>query len=112
VKGAAVDDMDLLGQLSHPDARARRRALRELCPCDLKRNVPDVWQRVLAMVTDPDAKVRGAVLHTLCDGSPRAREAEVLRALDALAADSDLGVRRRARRVLSAHRRTGRVNVL
>jgi hypothetical protein len=64
------------------------------------------------MSDDPDAKVRSAVLHALCDGSAREREAEVLRALARLADDADPGVRRRARKVLARHRRTGPVNVL
>jgi HEAT repeat protein len=108
----AADGAEPLELTRHPDPRVRRRALRELCPCDLKANRPAVWDRVIEMAGDPDARVRSAVLHSLCDGSPRERETEVVAALERLAGDADRGLRRRARQVLASYRRTGRVNVL
>ena len=102
----------LLGRTRDEDPRVRRAALRELCPCDLKRNLEPAWDRVLEMVDDPDASVRSLVLHTLCDGSPEERLPEVVAALKRLARDPDRRLRRRARDVLAKHRRTGRVNVL
>jgi hypothetical protein len=95
-----------------PDPRRRIRALHDLCPCQLKADYPDVWDRVLVMVSDEDARVRGHVLHVLGDGSPRHREAEVVAAVERLGHDPDPGLRRRARRLLAHYRRTGKINVL
>ena len=94
------------------DPRTRRAGIRALCPCDVKANAPAAWDRLLEMAEDPDASVRSAVLHALCDGSPREREEEVVAALARLATDRESRIRRRARGVLAAYRRTGRVNVL
>jgi len=103
---------DLISLTHDADPRVRARAVRELCPCELKRNDAAVWDRVLEMVTDPDAKVRSLVLHTLCDGSPKERVDDVVAALEVLARGDDRGLRRRARDVLAKHRRTGRVNFM
>ena len=105
-------DSSILALTFHPDARVRRKAVQQLCPCHLKANYAPVWERVLAMVGDADPKVRGTVLHVLCDGSPRSREAQVVAALETLQHDGDAGVRRRARQVMAAYRRRGRVNIL
>jgi hypothetical protein len=58
--------------LSH-DRDARRQAHRgekNLCPLHVRRNVADVWQRLLALSDDRDRGVRPHVLHNLTDGSP------------------------------------------
>jgi hypothetical protein len=108
-----VIDLDrALDETQHPDPRKRIRALHDLCPCQLKADYPEVWDRVLTMVSDGDAKVRGHVLHVLADGSPRHREAEVVQAVERLGNDPDPGLRRRARRLLAHYRRTGKINVL
>lgn len=106
------DVEDLLALTWDPQARTRRRALRELCPCELQANVREVWDRILEMRADPDAGVRSWVLHTLCDGSPGAREPEVVAAVESMQMDPEPRLRRRARRVIAAYRRTGRINVL
>jgi hypothetical protein len=94
------------------DARVRAEALRRLCPCHVRANIPQIWDRVLEMVDDPEARIRRHILHLLCDGSPREREQQVLGALGRFAHDDDERLRRRARGVLAQHKRTGRVNVL
>jgi hypothetical protein len=38
------------------DPVARKIALRDLCPCHVKRNVPAFWDRIIEMTTDPDRK--------------------------------------------------------
>ena len=48
----------------------------------------------------------------MSDGSPKEREGEVLAALARLAEDTDDSIRRRARKALAEHRRTGKLNVL
>lgn len=105
--------VDELLELSRdPDPRARRRAVRELCPCAVQSNVERVWDRILRMRADPDASVRSAVLHALCDGSPSSRSEEVVAAVEQMQQDPDARLRRRARGVIAAYRRTGRINQL
>lgn|SRR5215469_452024 len=94
------------------DPRERRRAIRALCPCELKSHSSEVWQRFLELVDDPDASVRRGIIHVLCDGSPAIYEAQVARALDGRYNDSDRSVRRMARHALAKYRHTGSVNVL
>ena len=91
------------------DPKARREALLTLCPCHVRSDVQEVWDRLMEMQSDDDAGVRSVVLHNLCDGSPHSREVEVVEALERLANDSDLKLRRRARRALATYRRTGRI---
>ena len=86
--------------------------MRQLCPCHLKHNDAQVWDRLIAMATNDDPQVRSAVLNVLCDGSPRSREQEVIAALQRMQHDIDMDLRRRVRQVLAQHRRTGNVNVL
>src|SRR5919201_3245027 len=77
----------LLEQTHAADARLRQRAVRQLCPCKLRANYGEVWDRLLAMARDDDPKVRGHILHVLADGSPRSREAEVVSAIEAMQSD-------------------------
>jgi len=52
------------------------------------------------------------VLHTLCDGSPDHMEMKVLDALEIFNRDPNQYIRRRAHKVLSSYRRSGKWNVL
>jgi hypothetical protein len=108
----AAEVAEQLALTFDPDPKVRKWAVHHLCPCEVKHNVPPVWDRLLAMVDDPDAKVRAQVLHTLCDGSPKERHGQVIAAVERLRNDPDPGLRRRARHVLAQHQRTGKVNVL
>ncbi len=101
----------ILGQTRSGDPKRRARALRELCPCELRHDHREVWDRVLEMTGDSDLAVRRGVLHTLIDGSPREREANVISALESMRDDADPRLRRRVRGVLAHYRRTGRVNI-
>ena len=94
------------------DVAARRQAIRELCPCQVRVDHSDVWMRCIEMTRDPDVKVRRHALHALCDGSPRAYEGLIVAALEAMRDDSDPKLRRRVRKVLASHRRDGNLNVL
>ena len=102
---------ELLEDTQAPNPKLRKAALLQLCPCHVRANCPEVWDRIIEMQTDSDAGVRSVVLHNLCDGSPRERESEVVAAIERLANDLDRKLRRRARSVLASHRRTGVVNV-
>jgi hypothetical protein len=101
-----------LARTHDADPKTRRHAIHALCPCATKAHDRRIWQRMMAMADDPDAKVRGAICHVLCDGSPAEYQDEILARLDTLRLDRDLKVRKQARGVLTAYRRTGRVNVL
>lgn len=107
-----TDIQHLLAQTYSGDADERARAVRELCPCHLKRNLPEVWGRMIALQTDPERCVRTQVLHVLADGSPREYEAQVVAAVQNLAQDDDDKIRRNARKVLAKYRKSGNINVL
>ena len=67
-----------------PSPKVRREALRDMCPCHVKRNVESLWARIMEMANDPDATVRYQVMHNLCDGSPACREDDVIRTLEGM----------------------------
>ena len=93
-------------------ARERALAARKLCPCDLRRDYEDVWDRLLEMLDDDDEKVRSLVLHSLCDGSPKGYAERIAEALEARWMDPAPKLRRRIRHVLGEYRRAGNLNVL
>lgn len=94
------------------DPKARVLALRELCPCHVKKNIPDFWDRIIEMIHDPDPDVRYQVIHNLCDGSPNEREEDVINAIKELQQDESKIVKRAVNKVLSSYTRTGKWNVL
>ena len=102
----------LLALSEDPDPMARRIAAKNLCPCHVRADVPEVWERLFALVRDPDPGVRADVVHALADGSPQRLEARVAEALRGLRSDPDRLVRRQANRVLGNYARSGRINTL
>jgi len=94
------------------DPKERLLALRELCPCHVKKNITEFWDRIIDMIHDPDPDVRYQVVHNLCDGSPNEREVDVINAIKELEHDESKIVRRAVNRVLSSYNRTGKWNVL
>lgn len=107
-----ADIADLIALSSSTIASERTDAVRAMCPCELRANVPTVWRRILELADDPDPNVRQWVLHNLCDGSPAEYRREVVETLERLARDADPRIRRQARQVLAGYRRTGKVNLL
>ena len=101
---------DALERTRHRSPKVRRTGLLDLCPCKVKANHPDVWDRVIEMRTDPDPGVRSLVLHALCDGSPASRNREITAAVETMQQDPDPRLRRRARNAMAAYRRTGDIN--
>src|SRR4030081_152000 len=75
---AQLDELLLLSRDRDPNGR--RVAVKNLCPCHVQRNVPDIWQRLIELSADRDPGVRLNVLHNLTDGSPAelAREGQVV----------------------------------
>jgi hypothetical protein len=100
----------LLESTRDANPKRRKAALLQLCPCHVRCNRPEIWDRVFEMHTDSFAGVRSVVLHHLCDGSPRDREAEVVAIVEVLANDPDKKLRRRARNALRRYRQTGIIN--
>lgn len=96
----------------HPSATVRQAALKQMCPCRVKKDHSDFWIRVLQMVDDEASNVRFQVLHTLCDGSPAHLEFDVVDALDQFNRDPDKKIRRTAHRVLTGYWKSGKWNIL
>ncbi len=107
-----ADIADLIALSSSISAGERLDAVRAMCPCEVRANLPMVWRRLLELADDPDPRVRRSVLHNLCDGSPAEYRAAVLAALERMSHDPDQRVRKHARQVLAGYRRTGRVSVM
>ena len=58
----STSDIDVVISLSkHSDPLVRKAALKEMCPCRVKIDIEDFWDRVLAMVDDCDDEVRQQV---------------------------------------------------
>ena len=90
----------------------RAKAVRKLCPCKLKRDDEEVWERLLELADDPDAKVRMNVLHTMCDGSPSHIGEYIEDILNKFGRDADKEIKRKSHKVLASYLRTGKWNVL
>ncbi|KAL3848153.1 hypothetical protein ACJMK2_019030 [Sinanodonta woodiana] len=106
-------DIDVIIDLTrHSSPQVRQRALREMCPCRVKADLADFWNRVLEMVADEADNVRQQVLHTLCDGSPNHLESDVAEALEEFNRDPNSRIRRMAHKALTAYRKTGKWNIL
>ena len=95
-----------------PDPKTRVQALERLCPCKLKADRREAWERIIEMTQDENRKVRSHAFHALGDGSPRAREREVVQAIQNMRGDPDPKLRRRVRKLLAHYRRTGNINAL
>ena len=103
---------NLLTQTRSPDASARAAAVRDLCPCHIKKHIPAVWERMIVLADDPDRDVRNQVYHVLGDGSPREYEARIVAAYEKMTQDADEKIRRKARKLMAQYRNSGKINVL
>lgn len=50
------------------DAEDRLQAAEHLCPCHVRRRIPEVWTALYQLMEDPDRRVRQAAWHTIEDG--------------------------------------------
>jgi hypothetical protein len=63
------EQIEELLELSHSsDAADRAYAAGLLCPCHVRRRIPEVWDALFRMMEDSDVAVRRAAWHTLEDG--------------------------------------------
>ena len=88
----------------------RSRATRDLCPCEIKRDVVTVWNRIFELTRDPDLNVRRMAFHTMIDGSPGKYETRIISALEDMHNDPDMKLRRSVRKRLARYRATGKIN--
>src|ERR1700761_224676 len=89
---------ELLKMTYDENPATRREGVQYLCPCHMRRNRPEVWDRILELARDTDLGVRKTVFHILGDGSPPEREQDVIAAMESMYQDPDLKLRRCARK--------------
>ena len=66
-----TEDIEEIIELTrHENQQVRLRATQQMCPCRVKSDQPDFWNRLFELAEDEDEAVRYQVLHNLCDGSP------------------------------------------
>jgi hypothetical protein len=104
-----VDELLALTQARDPDIR--RIAVKNLCPCHVRRNRSDVWTRLLQLIEDPNPGVRMDVLHNLTDGFSPDLAADVVTAVETFLHDLDPTVRGYAAFLRARQVRRGTVNV-
>ena len=44
-----------------PDPLKRKRALKELCPCHVRQDIPEIWRRIFELLSDDSGIVRDQV---------------------------------------------------
>ena len=103
---------EMLEKTHDKDPQVRKVALRKICPCRVREDVKEFWDRIVEMSKDEDANVRYQAMHNLCDGSPESMEKTVVAVLEGLHNDPSETVKRRSRQVLTHYRRTGKWNIM
>jgi len=104
---------DWIHMTNSVDAKIRKKALGELCPCRIKRDCEEIWTRIIEMTKDINVDVRYQALHNLCDGSPNNKEDTIIKILEEMqAAESDKFIKRKLNLVLTSYRYTGKWNIL
>ena len=83
-----------------------------MCPCHVKRDVPEFWERVFELADDEDKDIRFQILHNMCDGSPPGYEDKVVEALEIFNRDPDLKIRRKAHQVIGSYQHEGKWNIM
>lgn len=109
-----TSDIDeILSLTRHDNADVRLEAVRQLCPCRVKKDIDVFWARVLRMADDADPRVRYQVLHIMCDGAPPHLEDAIIDVIRLkFNRDEDRKIRRQAHKVLGTYDRTGKWNIM
>jgi hypothetical protein len=108
----SLEFQEVLILTHHDDENIRLKALQRLCPCRVKDEIEQFWNRIFEMVNDNSPKVRYQVLHNMCDGAPPEVEPRVAEALEIFNRDPDKDIKRTAHKVLASYLRTGKWNIL
>lgn len=103
---------EYLERTRDPNPQKRRKALKDLCPCHVRADIPDLWDRIFECLADENGGVRDQALHALGDGSPSHLEHRIVEAVESMYNDPHSDVRKKARKMLNTYRRTGKWNVL
>ena len=103
---------DYINWTYHRNPQERRKALKELCPCHVRADLDQIWERILECTNDPDPLVRDQALHALGDGSPKHLELRILEIIEKMYNDKEPRVKKKARKMLNSYRRNGKWNVL
>lgn len=103
---------DYIKRTYDPDPKKRKQALKDLCPCHVRADIPELWERIFECLHDKDGIVRDQALHALGDGSPSHLEERIVEAVESMYNDPHPDVKKKARRMLNSYRRTGKWNVL
>ena len=94
------------------DDDIRLEACKQLCPCQVQKDIDVFWERVFEMVEDSDPRIRKRILHIICDGSPERVVDQVYEALGKFNYDKDSEIRRTAHKVMVTYEKTGKWNIL
>jgi DNA-binding Xre family transcriptional regulator len=108
----SLEFQEVLILTHNDDETIRLKALQRLCPCRVKDEIEQFWNRIFEMVNDESPKVRYQVLHNICDGAPPELEPRVAEALEVFNRDPDKDIKRTAHKVLASYLRTGKWNIL
>ncbi len=48
---------DYIKRTYDPNPRKRKQALKDLCPCHVRQDIPQVWERIFEMLSDEEGTV-------------------------------------------------------
>ena len=54
---------EYLRRTEDPDPRKRKQALKDLCPCHVRADIPELWERIFQLLSDKE----GNLLMTRCN---------------------------------------------
>ena len=58
---------EYLQRTHDPDPRKRKKALKDLCPCHVRADIPQLWDRIFEMLSDEEGKIDVHVItRSLC----------------------------------------------
>ena len=108
-----TEEMDeIIALTTSKDVQVRLKATQELCPCHVKADREEFWQRIFDLAVDEDERIRYQVLHNLCDGSPPHLESKIVKSLEIFNRDPSKKIRRAAHKVLGSYLHTGELNIM
>mmetsp|Transcript_33039 Transcript_33039/g.29279 ORF Transcript_33039/g.29279 Transcript_33039/m.29279 type:complete len:106 (-) Transcript_33039:52-369(-) len=103
---------EIIALTAAKDPKIRLKATQEMCPCHVKADREEFWNRIIELATDSDEKIRYQVLHNLCDGSPPHLESRIVETLEIFNRDPNKKIRRAVHKVLGSYLHTGEWNVM